>query len=171
MRLSHFFIDRPVFAVVIAVVKRFGIAQIRNVTLVPVCGLLIFLLGFHGPELDLNYSARPLAREIAAAAPNEKIVAVQGVKRDMVYGLAFYRNQDPVHYDTDGVPNGEHILVTRSNDQALLDHYLAGRIYEPLFLYDTQGLAVYKVYGKNEWETIPLPPGTKVEDLVKINPM
>ncbi len=131
---------------VIAVVRRFGIAQIRNVTLVPVCGLLIFLLGFHGPELDLNYSARPLAREIAAVAPNETIVAVQDVKRDMVYGLAFYRDQGPVHYDMDGVPNAEHILVTRSNDQAVLDHYLAGRIYEPLFLYETQGLAVYKVY-------------------------
>jgi 4-amino-4-deoxy-L-arabinose transferase-like glycosyltransferase len=131
---------------VIVVVKRFGIAQIRNITLVPVCALLIFLLGFHGPELDLNYSARPLAREIAAAAPNEKIVAVQDVKRDMVYGLAFYRDQRPVHYDTDGVPNEEHILVTRSNDQATLDKYLAGRIYEPLFLYETQGLAVYKVY-------------------------
>jgi 4-amino-4-deoxy-L-arabinose transferase-like glycosyltransferase len=158
-------------AVVVAVVKRFGIAQIRNITLVPVCALLIFLLGFHGPELDLNYSARPLARQIAAAAPNETIVAVQDVKRDMVYGLAFYRNQRPIHYDTDGVPNGEHILVTRSNDQAILDRYLAGRIYEPLFLYDTQGLAAYKVYAKDEVQNIALPAGTKLEDLVKISPM
>jgi 4-amino-4-deoxy-L-arabinose transferase-like glycosyltransferase len=157
--------------VIIAVVKHFGIAQIRNITLVPVCGLLVFLLGFHGPELDLNYSARPLAREIADAAPHEKIVAVQDVKRDMVYGLAFYRNQGPVHYDTDGVPSEEHILVTRSNDQGVLDHYLAGRIYEPLFLYETQGLAVYKVYAKDEVQNIALPTGTKREDLVKISPM
>ncbi len=157
--------------VIIAVVKHFGIAQIRNITLVPVCGLLVFLLGFHGPELDLNYSARPLAREIADAAPHEKIVAVQDVKRDMVYGLAFYRNQGPVHYDTDGVPSEEHILVTRSNDQSVLDHYLAGRIYEPLFLYETQGLAVYKVYAKDEVQNIALPTGTKREDLVKISPM
>jgi 4-amino-4-deoxy-L-arabinose transferase-like glycosyltransferase len=153
-------------AVIIAVIKRFGNAQIRNITLVPVCGLLIFLLGFHGPELDLNYSARPLAREIAAAAPTEQIVAVQNVKRDMVYGLAFYRDQRPVHYDTDGVPNEEHILVTRSNDQAILDHYLAGRIYEPLFLYETQGLAVYKVYPKTE--TLALPPGTDLKSLTNI---
>ncbi len=153
-------------AVIVAVVKRFGIAQIRNITLVPVCGLLIFLLGFHGPELDLNYSARPLAREIAAVAPNEKIVAVQDVKRDMVYGLAFYRDQGPIHYDTDGVPNQEHILVTRSNDQAVLDRYLAGRIYEPLFLYDTQGLAVYKVYPKTE--SIALQPGTDIKSLTTI---
>ena len=156
---------------VVFVVTRFGIAQIRNVTLVPVCGLLIFLLGFNGPELDLNYSARPLARAIAANAPTEKIVAVQNVKRDMVYGLAFYRNQGPVHYDTDGVPNEEHILVTRSNDQAVLDHYLAGRIYEPLFLYETQGLAVYKVYGRDGVQNVALPTDSKPGDLLRINPL
>jgi 4-amino-4-deoxy-L-arabinose transferase-like glycosyltransferase len=133
------------FALVAFSARRFGIAQLRTVTLVPVCAMLVFLLGFHGRDLDLNYSARPLAQEIARLAPDEKIVAVYGVKRDMDYGLAFYRNQRPAHYD-EGVPPGEHILVIRSNDQADLDRFLAGRIYEPLFLYDTQGLAVYKVY-------------------------
>ena len=140
---------------VILVTVRFGIAQIRNITLVPVCAMLIFLLGFHGRELDLNYSARPLAQEIARLAPNEKIFAVtgingpHGVKRDMVYGLAFYRNERPIRYE-EGVPLDEHILVIRSNDQASLDHYLSGRIYEPLFLYETQGLAIYKVYAASE---------------------
>ena len=133
-------------ALVIVVVRRFGIAQVRNITLVPVCAMLIFLLGFWGHELDLNYSARPLAREIARLAPSEKTLAVYNVKRDMDYGLAFYRNQQPTHYDRDGVPPGEHILVLRANDQPALDRFLPGRIYEPLLLYDTQGLAVYKVY-------------------------
>ncbi len=134
--------------VVIAVIHHFGIAQVRNITLVPVCAMLIFLLGYHGRDLDLNYSARPLAQEIARLAPNDKIVALCRVKRDMDYGLAFYRDQRPTHYDTDGVPDDEHVLVIRSNDQSDLDHYLAGRIYEPLFLYETQGLAVYKVYAR-----------------------
>lgn len=131
--------------VIVLVTLRFGISKVRSITLVPVCGLLIFLLGFHGRELDLNYSARPLAQQIARLAPDEQTVAVSGVKRDMVYGLAFYRNQRPVQYN-EGVPAQEHILVVRSNDQATLDHYLAGRIYEPLFLYETQGLAVFRVY-------------------------
>jgi 4-amino-4-deoxy-L-arabinose transferase-like glycosyltransferase len=135
---------------VVATVRRFGNSQIRNITLVPVCAILIFLLGFHGHDLDLNYSARPLAREIAKQAPDEKIVALIGVRRDMEYGLAFYRNQPMLHYDNihEGVPDAEHILIAPSQDQADLDHYLAGRIYEPLFLYDMQGLAVYKVYAK-----------------------
>ena len=129
-------------------IRRFGIYQLRNITLIPVVAILVFLLGFHGHELDLNYSARPLAQAIARAAPEEKIVALQAVKRDMDYGLAFYRNQALIHYDHDGVPPQEHILVIRSNDQADLQRFLDGRIYEPLFLYDTQGLAVYKVYAK-----------------------
>ena len=123
-----------------------GIMQVRNFTLVPIVASMLFLLGYHGHDLDLNYSARPLAREIERLAPGVRIVAVEGVKRDIDYGLAFYRNQPPVHYDHDGAPAAEHILVINSNDQAGLDHYLAGRIYVPLFLYETQGLSVYKVY-------------------------
>jgi 4-amino-4-deoxy-L-arabinose transferase-like glycosyltransferase len=126
-------------------VRRFGVIQIRNITLIPVVAMLIFLLGFHGPELDLNYSARPLAQKIAAVAPNEKIVALYHVKRDMEYGLAFYRNQRPNQYD-DGIPPEQHILVIRSSAVPELDTLLAGRIYEPLFLYDTQGLSVYRVF-------------------------
>ncbi len=132
---------------VVLTVRRFGNAQIRNITIAPVIAMLIFLLGFHGQELDLNYSARPLAQQIARLAPNQQTVAVLGVKRDMVYGLAFYRNQGPIHYE-ERVPDTEHILVTRSSDQPSLDRYLTGRIYEPLFLYETQGLAVYKVYAR-----------------------
>ena len=67
----------------------------------------------------------------------------------MDYGLAFYRDQPILHYSHDGIPDAEHILVLKSNDRETLDHYLQGRIYEPLFLYETQGLAVYKVYAKS----------------------
>jgi hypothetical protein len=66
----------------------------------------------------------------------------------MVYGLAFYRNEQPIDYAVDGVPDGEHLLVARTNQAAELSHWLAGRVYEPLFLYDVQGLEVYRVYPK-----------------------
>jgi 4-amino-4-deoxy-L-arabinose transferase-like glycosyltransferase len=136
--------------VVALVIRRFGISQVRNITLVPVCAMLIFLLGFHGRELDLNYSARPLAREIERQSPEIKTVALFGVRRDIEYGLSFYRNQPMLHYDNaeEGVPAGEHILVITTRDPDALERYLQGRIYEPLFLYETQGLAVYKVFAK-----------------------
>lgn len=137
------------FAVVLTI-RIGGISHVRNATLGPVCAALVFLLGFHGRDLDLNYSARPLAREMQQQAPEVRQVAVENVRRDMVYGLAFYRNQQPIDYGKDGVdvPAGEHLLVIPSSQSAQLQHLLAGRVYEPLFLYPSQGLEVYRVYAK-----------------------
>jgi 4-amino-4-deoxy-L-arabinose transferase-like glycosyltransferase len=123
-----------------------GSLWVRSATIVPVVGSLIFLLGFHGRDLDLNYSARPLAREMDRLAPDTRLVYVHNVKRDMVYGLAFYRNQEPLSYERNGIPQQQHLLVIRTSEIGQLPRILAGRVYEPLFLYDTQGLAVYKVY-------------------------
>ena len=114
-------------------------------TLVPVLGILIFLLGFHGRDLDLNYSARPLARGINEKAPGVKVIASLGVRRDMDYGLTFYRDQPVLHYSSDGVPDAEHILVVRANETGEISHWLRNRIYQPVFLFESQGLAVYRV--------------------------
>lgn len=135
-------------AVVFFIIRRYGVPQVCNATLIPVLAILVFLLGFYGKELDINYSARPLAREIQRMAPNVKLVATDSIKRDMDYGLAFYRDQPMIHYDATGVPAAEHLLVLRANDTADLDRWLAGRVYEPLFLYESQGLEVYRVYAK-----------------------
>ena len=132
-------------AIVFLVIRRWGVSQVCNVTLLPILATLVFLLGFYGKELDINYSARPLAREIQQQAPDVKLVATDSIKRDMDYGLAFYRNEPMVHYGTDGVPAAEHILVVRANDTADLDRWLTGRVYKPLFLYESQGLEVYRV--------------------------
>ncbi len=130
---------------VFLIIRRWGIPQVCNATLIPVLTSLIFLLGFHGRDLDLSYSARPLAREIQRLAPDVKPLALEGVKRDMDYGLAFYRNESLIHYSTDGVPVREHLLVIRASDASQLDRWLSGRVYKSLFLYDSQGLEVYRV--------------------------
>ena len=54
----------------LVIIRRWGVHQVGNATLIPVFATLIFLLGFHGRDLDLNYSARPLAQEIAKQAPD-----------------------------------------------------------------------------------------------------
>jgi 4-amino-4-deoxy-L-arabinose transferase-like glycosyltransferase len=130
---------------VFLIIRRWGVSQVTNVTLLPALAVLVFLLGFHGRDLDINYSARPLAQEIAQRAPGIKLVAVEEVRRDIDYGIAFYRNEATVHYEQDGVPAQEHVLVIPTKDSATLEHYLAGRMYTPLFLYDSQGLEVYWV--------------------------
>jgi 4-amino-4-deoxy-L-arabinose transferase-like glycosyltransferase len=150
-------------AVVLLVTSRYGTRSMTYATLIPVVGSLVFLLGFHGKELDLNYSARPLAVEIYRQAPGIDLIATQNVKRDMDYGLAFYRNRPMIHYAVDGVPPGEHLLVIKTTDGESLATYLGGRIYKPLFLYESQGLEVYKVYATGVGvASNPAPPSNAV---------
>jgi hypothetical protein len=111
--------------------------------------LLYFLLGRNGHLLDLNYSARPLAREIQQAAPTASVVAELDMRRDLVYGLAFYRDQKIVNYATDGVPDEAHLLVIPTREEPKLQQWLKGRLTQPLLLYQAQGLSVYKVYPRS----------------------
>ncbi len=136
-------------ALVIGVVRRFGVRRIRLVTLIPLVCLLYFLLGLNGRLLDLNYSARPLAREIQNLDPGAKTVAELDVRRDLVYGLAFYRDQKILNYADDGVPNQAHLVVVPTRDAEKLNQWLHGRVAQQLFLYPAQGLSVYKVYPRN----------------------
>lgn len=130
---------------IVAVVQRFGVRRLRAVTLVPLAVCLFFLLGMNGVLLDLNYSSRPLAREIATVAPKVREVAMLDVRRDLRYGLAFYRNQAIAQYRIGGVPDGEHLLVVPTQEEPQLSQWLGGRTYQQLFYYPTQGLSVYKV--------------------------
>ena len=133
---------------VVWVVRTFGVLRLRAITLVPLMGCLYFLLGVNGHLLDLNYSARPLAREIVRKAPEVHEVAMLDVRRDLRYGVAFYRNQEIDQYREDGVPEEEHVLVVPTRDASTLPEFLSGRVYQQLFLYPTQGLSVYKVLAR-----------------------
>jgi hypothetical protein len=103
--------------------------------------------------LDRAYSARPLADRLGTLAPADETVAVFRVRRDIEYGLSFYRNHEVVNYEQDGVPEGQHLLVVRVTGRngvdlhtpAALDEYLEGRHYEQLFTWPEQGLVVYMV--------------------------
>lgn len=129
---------------VVVLVRRGGVQRLRVATLVPLCGVLWYLLALNGKTIDENYSARPLARAIVQRAPEIPAVAVLDVRRDIVYGLAFYRNQSILNYRGE-VPAAEHILVMPTNQGSELDHFLHGRIYRKLFVYEPQGLSVYRV--------------------------
>jgi 4-amino-4-deoxy-L-arabinose transferase-like glycosyltransferase len=147
---------------ILIVVGRFGVKRLRMATMVPLVVMLLFIFGvgpFFGLPaisatkknirlLDAAYSARPLAAIISQIEKPNEPVAVYKVRRDMEYGLSFYRNHQVVNYAQDGVPDGEHILVTREMYADQLRSVLAGREYQPLFSYPAQNLAVYQVYPK-----------------------
>jgi 4-amino-4-deoxy-L-arabinose transferase-like glycosyltransferase len=152
---------------ILVVTKGFGIAWLRVATCGVLVVLVLFVCGvgpFFGiPEvtatkqvihiLNRSYSSRPLADKLATVAPASETVAVFRVRRDVEYGLAFYRNHEVVNYDQSGVPDQQHLLVVRVTGrhgvdlhaQAALNEYLEGRRYEQLFSWPEQGLEVYRV--------------------------
>ena len=152
---------------ILIVVKGFGVARLRLVTSGVLVVLVVFLYGvgpFFGiPQigatkrvihlLDSSYSARPLAARLVTAIPGVDTVAVFRVRRDIEYGLSFYRNREVVNYEQSGVPQERHLLVARVtgphgadlHTPAALEKYLEGRPYQQLFTWPEQGLVVYMV--------------------------
>ena len=145
----------------------FGVAHLRLVTCCVLVVLMLFLYGI-GPIfgvpgvsqtkhvielLDDTYSARPIAAKLDSVAPRNETVAVFRVKRETEYGLSFYRKQEVIDYDENGVPPEQHLLVARVtgrggvdlHTQAALQEYLAGRHYEQIFTWPEQGLVCYLV--------------------------
>jgi 4-amino-4-deoxy-L-arabinose transferase-like glycosyltransferase len=152
---------------IIVVVKGYGVARLRLATLGVLIVLMFYLYGvgpFFGVPpvhatkriihlLDRSYSARPLADHLALLGPADETVAVFKVRRDIEYGLAFYRNREVVNYENTGVPDEEHLLVARIagrggvdlHTPAALQEYLEGRQYEQVLSWPEQGLEVYLV--------------------------
>jgi 4-amino-4-deoxy-L-arabinose transferase-like glycosyltransferase len=152
---------------IVIVVKWFGVARLRLVTSGVLVVLVLFLYGV-GPVfgipavdatkrvirlVDRSYSARPLADRLTGIAPPTETVAVFRVRRDVEYGLAFYRNREVANYEETGVPDEQHLLVARVTGRngkdlhtpAALQEYLEGRHYEQVFSWPEQGLEVYLV--------------------------
>jgi 4-amino-4-deoxy-L-arabinose transferase-like glycosyltransferase len=152
---------------IVIVVQGFGVARLRLATSGVLVVLVMFTYGagpFFGIPaidatkrvirlLDRSYSARPLANRLLDYAPGNETVAVYRVRRDMEYGLAFYRNREVVNYEESGVPDEQHLLVARVTGRkgvdlhtpGALEEYLEGRHYEQIFSWPEQGLEVYLV--------------------------
>jgi len=152
---------------ILVVTRGFGVARLRLATCSVLVVLLLFLYGvgpvFGIPEvaaskrvmqlLDRSYSARPIADRIGEIAPPSETVAVFRVRRDVEYGLSFYRGHEVMNYESEGVPETQHVLVARMTGRngidlhttQALEHYLEGRAYEPVFSWPEQGLQVFLV--------------------------
>ncbi len=98
---------------ILIMVARFGLKRLRVATLTPVVMLLLYILGV-GPVfgirpirntkrnielINMTFSARPVARILNAISPRPGMVAVFRVRRELQYGLGFYRNERIVNYD------------------------------------------------------------------------
>ena len=154
---------------ILIVVGRWGVGRLRVATTVPLIVLVFFLFGvgpFFGLPaisqtkrtiqlIDLTYSARPLARQLSQMTPKGEPVAVLRVRRDLEYGLSFYRDGRVLNYDKDGVPPEAHVLVVRDIAASELRTLLAERSYRPLFAYPAQRVSVYEIDAIGKSDTVP----------------
>ncbi len=107
--------------VVLLVVKRGGIRLLHFATLLPTVLALGFLLRPAASVLDQVNSARAVdASMVRFGVPPQSPVAVFKVKRDVEYGLNFYRNAPITRYERDTIPPGPHVVVAREGDEDAL---------------------------------------------------
>jgi 4-amino-4-deoxy-L-arabinose transferase-like glycosyltransferase len=149
---------------VLIVVRRGGLPTLHFATLVPVVLALVFLLRMaaipqadaypiHGLILDITQSARPVNQElrrlgVADATP----VAVFNVRRDIAYGLNFYRNQPINYYESEsprdlpsGIPASEHVVIARTGNESAVQALVAPRQIKRLGDFPPQRLEFFLV--------------------------
>ncbi len=121
--------------------------MLRFVTLIPVVLAVAAVLKLGTVSIDETLSSRPLAAELAAAETRPLPVAVLGARREVEYGLAFYRNQDIARYEAGSIPAGEHLLVAPPGWMHDVVKLTEGRHVSFLGHYEPQGLDYYLVSG------------------------
>jgi len=87
---------------VMIMVRREGPRVLHFVTLVPVILAVAFLLRPAAATIDATQSARAVQARLVQLGVKDSTVAVFHVRRDVAYGLNFYRNQPIFYYDPDG---------------------------------------------------------------------
>ncbi|HVR24400.1 MAG TPA: glycosyltransferase family 39 protein [Candidatus Polarisedimenticolia bacterium] len=104
-----------------------GLRMLRFVTLIPVVLAVGAVMKLGSQALDATLSARPLAQELATVEMHQRPLAVYHIRRELEYGLTFYRNQLSFNYDWGRVLPEEHLLVAPENSQAAIEKLVAGR--------------------------------------------
>jgi 4-amino-4-deoxy-L-arabinose transferase-like glycosyltransferase len=131
--------------IALTLVSKAGLRTLRFVTLIPIVLSVGAVLKLGSVALDQTLSARPLALEIAGIETHPLPLAVYHVRREVEYGLTFYRNQLTFNYDWGSVPSGEHLLVAPENSQVEIAKLVPGRRVSYLGHYAAQHVDYYWV--------------------------
>jgi 4-amino-4-deoxy-L-arabinose transferase-like glycosyltransferase len=131
--------------IALTLARKNGLRMLRFVTVIPILLVVGVVLKLGSVDLDEAFSARPLALEIAGMETHRLPLAVYHVRRELEYGLTFYRNQLTFNYDWGSVPAAEHLLVAPENSQAEIAKLVAGRRVSYLGHYAAQHVDYYWV--------------------------
>jgi 4-amino-4-deoxy-L-arabinose transferase-like glycosyltransferase len=124
--------------IALTLVRKNGLRMLRFVTLIPVVLTVGAVLKLGAQPIDEILSARPIAQEIAAMETHPLPLAVYHVRRELEYGLTFYRDHLTFNYDWGRVPQEEHLLVASEGSQEKIAKLVAGRRVSYLGHYDAQ---------------------------------
>jgi hypothetical protein len=131
--------------IALTLTRRAGLRTLRFVTVIPVILTMGAVLRLGAVDLDQALSARPLALEIAGMQSRPLPLAIYHIRRELEYGLTFYRNQLTLNYDWGTIPQQEHLLVAPENSQAEIEKLVAGRRVSYLGHYAAQRVDYYWV--------------------------
>jgi 4-amino-4-deoxy-L-arabinose transferase-like glycosyltransferase len=138
---------------VLLMVRREGIRVLHFVTLVPTILAVAFLLRPAAATIDRTQSARPINQRLTelgviASEP----VATFNVKRQVAYGLDFYRNQPISHYEHEGpldmpsgIPSGGHVVVAKEGSLGAVQAAVGNRQVLPIGTFPLQHLEFFQV--------------------------
>jgi 4-amino-4-deoxy-L-arabinose transferase-like glycosyltransferase len=138
---------------VLLMVRREGARVLHFVTLVPTILAVAFLLRPAAATIDRTQSARPINQrlaELGVAASDP--VATFNVKRQVAYGLDFYRNQPISHYEQEGpldlpsgIPSGKHVVVAREGSLGAVQAVAGDREVKSIGTFPPQHLEFFQV--------------------------
>jgi 4-amino-4-deoxy-L-arabinose transferase-like glycosyltransferase len=131
--------------IALTLVRRTGLRMLRFVTVIPILLAVGAVLRLGSVSLDQTLSARPLALEIASMQTHPLPLAVYHIRRELEYGLTFYRNQLTFNYDWGRIPPEEHLLVALENSQLEVAKLAPGRRVSYLGHYAAQHVDYYWV--------------------------
>jgi len=138
---------------VLVMVRLEGIRVLHFVTLVPTILAVAFLLRPAAATIDRTQSARPINQRLTELGVTaSEPVATFNVKRQVAYGLDFYRNQPISHYEQEGpldmpagIPSGRHVVVAKEGSLGAVQAAVGSRQVLPLGAFPQQHLEFFQV--------------------------
>jgi 4-amino-4-deoxy-L-arabinose transferase-like glycosyltransferase len=138
---------------VLLMVRREGVRVLHFVTLVPTILAVAFLLRPAAATIDRTQSARPVNQRLAeVGVAASDLVASFNIKRQVAYGLDFYRNQPISHYEQEGpldmpsgVPSAKHVVVAREGSLSAVQAVAGDRKVTSIGTFPPQHLEFFLV--------------------------
>jgi len=131
---------------VLITVRRGGVRLLHFATLVPLVLGLGFLLRPAAPAIDQAVSARAVDARMREMGIKDTPVAVSD-KREVEYGLNFYRNQRILNYERDAMPEAPFVVIAKEGREPQVQARAAPRKITNLGAFPPQHLEFFLVSG------------------------